>query len=51
MTETPSDSHQDEADTGVALSTALGQLDAGGRARCDPAPRRPTPLDFLADTP
>jgi len=42
---------QDEADTGVALSTELGQFGAGGRAMYDPRPGDPPCFDWSGDTP
>ncbi|GAA4329966.1 hypothetical protein GCM10023086_59340 [Streptomyces venetus] len=42
---------QDEAGTGVALPTELGQFGAGGRAIYDPRPGDPGRLDWTGDTP
>ncbi|MFG3207319.1 hypothetical protein [Streptomyces sp. NPDC048192] len=40
-----------EAGTGVALSTELGQFGAGGKAVCDLRPGDPGRFDWTSDTP
>ncbi|WP_405558592.1 hypothetical protein [Streptomyces sp. NBC_01171] len=41
----------DEADTGVALATELGQFGGGGRAMYDPRPGDPGRWDWTGDAP